>query len=111
MASRVDKFAKMARIFYSLGHETRLAIVMLLGKGEMNVTALCKELELGQSLVSEHLRQLRLGGLVTNRRDGKQIFYAQADLSKHRMGKKAELTKRGSNAAKFGPAELILPKK
>ena len=111
MALRIDKFAKMARIFHSLGHKTRLAVMMLLGEGEMNVTALCKKLELEQSLVSEHLRQLRLGGLVTTRRDGKQIFYSIADLSKHRLGKKTELTKAKSNAAKFGPVELVLPKK
>ncbi len=44
-------------------------------------------------------------------RDGKQIFYSLADLSKHRLGSKSESAKRGVNAAKFGPAELIFPKK
>ena len=41
----------------------------------------------------------------------KRGFYSLADLSKHRLGRKSELAKRGSNAAKFGPAELALPKK
>jgi DNA-binding transcriptional ArsR family regulator len=83
----------------------------LLAEGEMNVTAIQKKLKLPQNSASHHLGLLREGGLVVNRRDGKQIFYSLADLSKHRLGKKSELTKRGSNAAKFGPVELVLPKK
>jgi DNA-binding transcriptional ArsR family regulator len=111
MASRIDKFAKMARVFYSLGHETRLSIITLLTSGEMHVGAIFKKLKLPQSSVSCHLRILREGGLVVSRREGKQKFYSLADLSKHRLGKKPELAKAKSNAAKFGPVELIFPKK
>ena len=110
MATQIDKFAEMARVFHSLGDKTRLLMMALLADGEMNVTALQKRLKLPQSNVSCHLNLLRLGGLVTRRRDGKQIFYSPADLSKHRLGQKSEFTRRGSNAAKFGPAELVLPK-
>ena len=83
----------------------------LLAEGEMNVGAIYNKLKLPQSSVSNHLSLLRLGGLAKTRRDGKQIFYSLADLPKHRLGRKSELAKRGSNAAKFGPAELIFPKK
>jgi DNA-binding transcriptional ArsR family regulator len=108
MATRIEKFEELARVFHSLGDKTRLSIMMLLTEGEMNVTTLCNKLKLPQSSTSHHLSLLRIGGLVKTRRDGKQIFYSIADLTKHRLGKKAELTKRGSNAAKFGPAELVL---
>jgi len=111
MATRIEKFEELARVFHSLGDKTRLSIMMLLTEGEMNVTALCKKLRLPQSSTSHHLSLLRIGGLVKTRRDGKQIFYAHADLSKHRLGKKSELAKAGSNAAKFGPAELAFPTK
>jgi len=110
MASQMDKFAEMARVFHSLGNETRLRIMTLLAKGEMNVITLQKTLKLPQSSVSFHLRLLREGGLVVNRRDGKQVFYSHTDLSKHRLGRKSELAKRSSNAARFGPAELVLPR-
>ena len=73
--------------------------------------AIQKKLKLPQNSASHHLGLLRESGLVVNRREGKQKFYSLADLSKHRLGKKSELTKRGSNAAKFGPVELVLPKK
>jgi DNA-binding transcriptional ArsR family regulator len=111
MASRTDKFEELARVFHSLGDKTRLSIMMLLSNGEMNVTTLCNKLKLPQSSVSHHLSLLRIGGLVETRRDGKQIFYSHANLAKHRLGRKTELTKVGSNAAKFGPAELAFPAK
>ena len=108
MATRIEKFEELARVFHSLGDKTRLSIMMLLTEGEMNVTTLCNKLKLPQSSVSHHLSLLRIGGLVKTRRDGKQIFYSQADLSKHRLGRKPEQAASGSNAARFGPAELAL---
>ncbi len=111
MATKLEKFEDLARVFHSLGDKTRLSIMELLASGEKNVTTLCKKLKLPQSSVSHHLGLLRVGGLVSRRRDGKQIFYSLADLTKHRLGKKAELAKAKTNAAKFGPAELALPKK
>jgi len=108
MATRTEKFEDLARVFHSLGDKTRLSIMMLLTEGEMNVTTLCNKLKLPQSSVSHHLSLLRIGGLVMTRRDGKQIFYSHANLAKHRLGRKPELAVSGSNAAKFGPAELAL---
>ena len=110
MATQIDKFEDMARVFHSLGDKTRLSIMALLTNGEMSAGAIYKKLRLPQSSVSCNLRLLRLGGLVVTRRDGREIFYSLADLTKHRLGRKSELTKRGANAAKFGPVELVLPK-
>jgi DNA-binding transcriptional ArsR family regulator len=101
---------ELARVFHSLGDKTRLSIVTLLTKGEKNVTAICGKLKLPQSSVSHHLGLLRIGGLVKSRRDGKQVLYSLAILPKHRLGRKSELTRSGSNAAKFGPVELAFPK-
>ena len=109
MASRLEQLEDLARVFHSLANPTRLSIMMLLAKGEMNEMALFKKLKLPQSSVSGALRLLRLAGLVVGRQDGLYIFYSHADLSKHRLGKKSELAKAGSNAAKFGPVELVLP--
>ena len=110
MATRMERTEELARVFHSLGDKTRLSIMMLLTKGEMNVTALQKKLKLPQSSTSHHLNLLRLGGLVVTRRAGKQIFYSLADLTKHRLGRKSELAKQGSNTARFGPAELAFPR-
>jgi len=106
MTLRIGEFKDMARVFHSLGNKTRLRIMTLLTGGEMNVTTICKKLRLPQTSVSEQLRLLRIGGLVVNRREGNCIFYSHADLSKHRLARKSELSGPGSNAARFGPVEL-----
>src|SRR5687767_1941439 len=67
-------------LFRLLSDKTRLNILMLLSKGERNVTSLCDELGLPQPTVSHHLGLLRMSNLISNRRDGKQVFY---DLNGH----------------------------
>jgi len=48
---------------------------------------------------------------VVGRHEGKRVFCSLADLPKHRLGKKSESTKAKSNAARFGPAEVVFSKK
>lgn len=61
--------------FRALGDETRLWLLELLTGGERSVGELMEATQLGQSLVSHHLRTLRGAGLVTTRRDGRWIYY------------------------------------
>jgi DNA-binding transcriptional ArsR family regulator len=67
---------EMAGLMRLLSDPTRIRVLGLLRPGEMNVTALCGELDLAQPTVSHHLGLLRSAGLVRTRRDGKQIFYS-----------------------------------
>src|SRR5215207_8437865 len=62
-------------LFRLLSDKTRLNILILLSKGERNVTSLCEELGLPQPTVSHHLGLLRMSNLISNRRNGKQVFY------------------------------------
>jgi DNA-binding transcriptional ArsR family regulator len=62
-------------LFRLLSDKTRLNILMLLAKGERNVSSLCDELSLPQPTVSHHLGLLRMSNLIANRRNGKQVFY------------------------------------
>ena len=62
-------------LFRLLSDKTRLNILMLLAKGERNVSSLCGELSLPQPTVSHHLGLLRMSNLISNRRAGKQVFY------------------------------------
>ena len=71
-----DTVGTMAGLMRLLGDPTRIRVLGLLRPGEMNVTALCNELDLAQPTVSHHLGLLRTAGLVRTRRDGKQIFYS-----------------------------------
>lgn len=64
--------------FRALGDETRLRLLEILSGGERCVADLMTALDLGQSLVSHHLRTLRQAGLVTVRRGGRWVYYAIA---------------------------------
>ncbi len=66
---------QLTALFRLLSDKTRLSILLLLAQGERNVTSLCAELNLPQPTVSHHLGLLRLGNLIGNRRNGKQVFY------------------------------------
>ncbi|QOV91321.1 ArsR/SmtB family transcription factor [Humisphaera borealis] len=65
----------LADIFKLLSDGTRLRILSLLAKGERNVTSLCQDLQLPQPTVSHHLGLLRMRNIISNRRNGKQVFY------------------------------------
>ena len=65
--------------FRALGDETRLRLLELLTAGERNVADLMDLTELGQSLISHHLRALREAGLVRDRRDGRWVYYSIAE--------------------------------
>jgi ArsR family transcriptional regulator len=65
--------------FRALGDETRLRILEHLGLFERSVSELVVLLDIGQSLMSHHLRILREAGLVTDRREGRWIHYSIAE--------------------------------
>ncbi len=66
----------LASLFRLLSDTTRLNLLMLLADGERNVTSLCESLKLPQPTVSHHLGLLRMSNVITNRRNGKQVFYS-----------------------------------
>ena len=65
--------------FRALGDETRLRILEELVAGEASVSDLTERLQVGQSLMSHHLRILRECGLVVDRRSGRWVHYAVAE--------------------------------
>lgn len=64
-----------AKLFDALGNGIRFSIVDYLGSGGKCVCCIFKKLNLPQSLVSHHLAILRENGLITDRKDGKWVYY------------------------------------
>ena len=59
----------------ALAHPLRLRIVAVLSETETHVNALAGELSVPQSVVSQHLRILRMEGLVDlERKDGFSVY-------------------------------------
>jgi len=77
-----------ASLFHALSDETRLSILERLRFGERCVCDLTDALEAAQSRLSFHLKVLKDAGLVTDRRDGRWMYYT---LNQETLSQVAEL--------------------
>ena len=68
-----------ADMFQALAHPTRIAILELLGEGELSAGTLIEKLGIEQANASQHLAVLRAKQIVTNRKSGNQVFYSVRD--------------------------------
>lgn len=71
----MDTLEEAATLFKLLSHPSRLAILHLLREGEECVCHMEAALGLRQACISQQLMVLRQAGLVTDRRDGWNVFY------------------------------------
>lgn len=62
-----------------LANEDRLLLMCQLAGGEMCVSELESQLDIRQPTLSQQLGVLRSEGVVSTRRQGRQIFYSVAD--------------------------------
>jgi ArsR family transcriptional regulator len=63
----------------AMGHPVRLRILAMLRGGELCVCQMTALLDLATSTVSAHLADLRRAGLVSERKDGRWVFYRLVD--------------------------------
>ena len=80
--------ARAAQLFHALSDETRLSILECLRGSERCVCELTGDLDAAQSRLSFHLRVLREAGLVTDRREGRWMYYT---LNAETLAEAAEL--------------------
>ena len=71
-------FPYYADILKALAQPHRLEIIHLLRDREMCVNDMCEMIDLPQANISQHLSILREAGVVTKRREGKQMYYKLA---------------------------------
>lgn len=71
--------AEAAETLKLIAEPTRLHLLFLLLDAERNVSELVDLSGASRTLVSQHLAKLRLGGLVVNRREGRNVYYQVAD--------------------------------
>jgi ArsR family transcriptional regulator len=77
MALGLDRdLAQAQRWFHALSDETRLRLLELLRDGEQCVCDLTGALDAAQPRLSFHLKTLKDAGLVTDRRQGRWVYYA-----------------------------------
>lgn len=68
-------FERASLLFHALSDQTRLSILQRLRFGERCVCDLTDALDAAQSRLSFHLKVLKDTGLVTDRREGRWMYY------------------------------------
>jgi ArsR family transcriptional regulator, arsenate/arsenite/antimonite-responsive transcriptional repressor len=90
MATRTQlDTGRAARLFHALSDRTRLSILQRLRLGERCVCDLTDALDAAQSRLSFHLKVLKDAGLVTDRKDGRWMYYT---LNTDALAEVGELT-------------------
>lgn len=74
-----ERLAAVAFVVRSLSDENRLRILLTLGSGKKTVSKIVAEVDLSQSLVSHHLKELRRSLVVRIERKGLFVYYEIAD--------------------------------
>ena len=70
------KYLESSAVFIAFCDETRLKVLELLQNGEKCASVLLKQVAVGQSTLSHHMRILVESGLVTARKAGKWTYYS-----------------------------------
>jgi predicted transcriptional regulator len=74
-------------IYSVFGNQIRTKLVFCLAKKSKNVSELIQTCGLSQSAVSQHLRKLKMSGIVKTKKNGKVVMYTlqhkkAADISR-----------------------------
>jgi DNA-binding transcriptional ArsR family regulator len=69
----------LADYFKVFSEANRLAVLLALREGPLNVTAVVEKTGLSQALVSKHLKLLTIAGVVKRRPEKSLVFYAVID--------------------------------
>ena len=71
-----ESLSEAASLLRAINHKLRMEILLYIDQNDkINVNKIYNTLNLEQSITSQHLRILRMAGIVETQRDGKFIFY------------------------------------
>lgn len=74
------KLEKAAYVLKAVAHPTRICIIDLLDQqDELTVSEISELVKCEQSLLSHHLTNMRDKGILSVRRDGKNMYYSLTD--------------------------------
>lgn len=80
-----ESFAVVADVFKLLGDSSRARIFWMLCHCEECVINISALMEMSSPAVSHHLRLLKDNGLITSRREGKEVYYKAAETEQAKM--------------------------
>lgn len=87
--TKTENFITVADYFKQLSDGNRLRIFLLLCHCEECVINLSFIMEMSSPAVSHHLKQLKAIGLITSRREGKEMYYKASETPEVQLLHKA----------------------
>lgn len=75
--------ALLSSLLKLVSEESRLKLLCILRNGEHCVCELMEHVEMSQSLISHHLKDLKDAGVVTDKKRGLRVYYSLTDKGKH----------------------------
>lgn len=80
--SKSKKVGELSALLKIVSENSRLQILCILQKDEHCVCELMEATNLSQSLISHHLKDLKEVDLVSDRKEGKWVYYSLTDEGK-----------------------------
>jgi len=77
-SNSAEIYERQARICKAFAHSARLRILDRLGNGELAASDLQEQLGLSKTNISQHMSLLKSAGVLSTRREGKQIYCSLA---------------------------------
>lgn len=81
----------LAVLLHIVSEESRLRLLCILHKGSHCVYEIMKHVNLSQSLISHHLKDLKEAGIVKDEKKGLRVYYSLTDKGKHIINSLFEL--------------------
>jgi len=72
----IEKLEAAASKLRAIAHPMRIAVIDLLHGKELSVTEIYEQLNIEQASASHHLNILKSKGVLSSKRNGKQIIYS-----------------------------------
>jgi ArsR family transcriptional regulator len=91
-----------ALLFHALSDPTRLELVRMLAGGERCVCELTGAMGAAQSRLSFHLKTLKSAGLVSDRKDGRWVYYSLNQEALAAIGEFGESLREASSSQSNG---------
>jgi ArsR family transcriptional regulator len=74
---QVEKLERIAYILKTVAHPLRLGIIFLLEQyPRLSVSEICEMLDSEQSLTSHHLQNMKLKGILSSKKAGRNMLYS-----------------------------------
>jgi ArsR family transcriptional regulator len=78
-----NQVAKLSSLLQLVSEESRLKVLCILKKGEHCVCKIMEQVNLSQSLISHHLKDLKDAGIVTDEKRGLYVYYSLTERGKN----------------------------